>query len=351
MRTNLLTVPAIIAASLVGFAGTANAQSDSDRPLFESDAPLALTIEAPFRQLSRNTDEREELAGVVRYRAPDGSELMLDAEIRVRGKTRLEICDFPPLRIDFKRGQLDGTVFAGQNHLKLATLCKERDAYRDYLAQEFQVYKAYNALTDRSFRVRWVNVEYVDTGDDRAEPFTEGAFFIEEDWEVAERHGLEALTVPNVALASLDLRSMALLSLFQYMIANVDWSGISPAPGEDCCHNAKPIGGPGGTDVALLPYDFDQSGLVSAGYATPRADLGARSIRERIYRGYCVANGEIDWAVQRFNEVRPQIESVFDSEPVEARTRERTLEYVADFYEIINDPKERRDEIDDECRG
>lgn len=351
MRTILLAASSMIAASLLGPAGAANAQSEPDRPLFESDSPLALTIEAPFRQLSRNTDEREELDGIVHYRAADGDELVLDAEIRIRGKTRLEICDFPPLRIDFKRGQLDGTVFAGQDHLKLATLCKRRDSYRDYLAQEYQIYKAYNALTDQSFRVRWVNVEYVDTQDDRAEPFTEGAFFIEEDWEVAERHGLEALNVAAVELSALDVRNVALLSLFQYMIANVDWSAISPAPEEDCCHNAKPIGGAAGSGVSILPYDFDQTGLVNADYATPRADLGARSVRQRLYRGYCVTNGELDWAVQRFNEVRAQIERVFDSDPVAARTRERTLKYIGDFYEIINDPKERRDEIEDECRG
>jgi hypothetical protein len=71
------------------------------------------------------------------------------------------------------------------------------------------------------------------------------------------------------------------------MIANVDWSAKEPAPDEeDCGHNGKLIGTVG-HGVIVLPYDFDQSGLVSAAYATPMSDL--RYVRERRCRGYCVA--------------------------------------------------------------
>ncbi len=38
------------------------------RPLFVADSPLELTIEGPFRQLSRDGSERPERAGLVRYR-------------------------------------------------------------------------------------------------------------------------------------------------------------------------------------------------------------------------------------------------------------------------------------------
>jgi hypothetical protein len=226
-----------------------------------------------------------------------------------------------------------------------------RDTYRRYVAEEFQIYKAYNELTDHSFRVRWLSVEYIDTEDERAEPFTEPGFFIEEDWEVAERHGLEALAAPGFQLADLDARELALLSLFQFMIGNLDWAGTAAAPDEeDCCHNGKPIGSAGGS-VIVLPYDFDNAGLISAEYAAPPASVRIRSVRQRLYWGYCATNAELDWAVQRFNERRAAVEQVFDSEPVDERSRSRTLDYISEFYETINDPEELQDDIVDRCRG
>jgi hypothetical protein len=319
--------------ALLTGVGTGRAQDATRRPLFADDSALELTIEAPFRRIEREADDRTELDGVVRYHDASGREVLLEAEIRVRGKSRLRVCDFPPLRVDFDRSELGGTIFAGQNHLKLVTLCKRRNAYREYLTEEYQIYRAYNVLTDYSFRVRWLSVEYIDTEDDRAEPFTEPAFFIEEDWEVAERHGLETLTVPRVGLTDLDTRKLALLSLFQYMIGNADWAGTAAAPDEeDCCHNGKPIG------------SAERGVIVGAG-------LRIRSVRQRVYRGYCVANAELEWAVQRFNERREAIERVFNSGTIDERTRGRTLEYLADFYEIINDPEEFEEEIVEECRG
>jgi hypothetical protein len=340
---------ALALATLV--ASTAHAQDSATRPLFADDSSLALTIEAPFRRLARNTDDRSELDGVLHYRDATGREVTLSVEIRIRGKSRLLVCDFPPLRVDFRRGELDGTVFAGQNHLKLVTLCKERDTYRDYLAEEYQIYKAYNVLTDRSFRVRWLSVEYVDADDKAADPFTEPAFFIEEDWEVAERHGLEPITVPRLELADLDPRELTLLSLFQFMIGNVDWAGTAAAPDdEDCCHNGKPIGSDG-HGVIVLPYDFDNAGLINAEYAVPNEALRLRFVRQRLYRGYCTTNSELDWAVRKFNEERAAIEHVFNAEPASERARGRALDYIASFYEIIDDPKKLQRDIVNKCRG
>ena len=340
-----------IAMLLLLAAGAAPGQAESVRPLFEGDVPLKLRLEAPFRELRRTTDEREERDAILRYFPPTGDEIVFDVELRVRGKSRLELCSFPPLRVDFDDDALDGTIFAGQDHLKLVTLCQERDAYRTYLAQEYQIYKAYNALTDYSFRVRWATLEYVVTDNRRGETFTEPAFFIEEDWEVAQRHGMEALELPEVPLPDLDPRHAALLALFQYMIANTDWSAISAPPDESCCHNSKPIGS-ADSPVIVLPYDFDQAGLINAGYARPRSHLPIISVRQRLYRGQCALNDELGWAVQQFNAKRTEIERVFRSQPelIGDRTRRRTLRYISDFYEIINDPQALRERIVDACR-
>jgi hypothetical protein len=336
-----------IAALLFAIAAVAHAQDGAVRPLFADESTLRLRIEAPFARLADGGEERPELPGVVRFTDAAGQDVALDVEIRIRGKSRVDICTYPPLNLNFGRSQLDGTVFAGQNQLKLVTLCKHTDPYRTYLAQEHQIYRAYRALADESFRVRWLSVEFVETEGRRLSSYVEPAFLIEEDWEVAERHDLEVLEVASVELARLDPRKAALLALFQFMIGNWDWS-IRAAPGESCCHNGKPLGNE--AIVIILPYDFDQSGIIDAEYAQPRSYLNIRSVRQRVYRGYCAMNGELDWAIERMNERRAALERAFDSQPVAERARARAFDYVESFYELINDPKRIRRDIIDDCR-
>ena len=341
-----------IVITLVFLLGVSASRAQEDvlvRPLFADGSPLELTIEGPFRQLSRDGSERPERAGLVRYRDAEGQEVILDVEIRIRGKSRLELCSFPPLRLNFRRSQMNGTVFAGQNHLKLVTLCKKGGSYRDYLAQEYQIYRAFNALTDRSFRVRWVSVEYIETGTRRRTSSTEPAFLIEEDWEVAERNDMQALEVESFGISDLDPRHTALLGVFQFMIGNTDWSSIRAVEGEDCCHNGKVIGAPD-MGAIVIPYDFDQSGVINIPYAQPNRALRIQSVRQRLYRGLCAMNDELEWVIQRLNEQRAEVEGAFDSERVSKRRRDWALVYLRDSYEIINDLEQRNEEIVEACR-
>ena len=322
------------------------------RPLFGGDSPLELVIEGPFRQLTRDRHEKPELDGILRYTDAEGEEIVLDVGLSPRGNSRLDICSFPPFWLNLRRGQLPGTVFAGQNRIKLVTLCRESNSYRDYLAQEYQIYRAYNALTEHSFRVRWLTIEYVETEGRRPSSTTAGAFLIEEDWEAGERAGMEAVKVDSLRFAQLDSAGAALLYLFQYMIGSTDWSPIAGPPGENCCHNTKLIG-PEDSDAGriVLPYDFDQVGLINATYARPAASVPIRSVTQRYYRGYCVLNDDLAAAIQLLNERRSDVEAAFASLEVRERSRSRALTYLDDSYERINDPRSFEREILDRCRG
>jgi hypothetical protein len=192
----------------------------------------------------------------------------------------------------------------------------------------------------------------VETDSRRPSSFTEHAFFIEEDWQVAERHGMEVVEVETLALAELDPQTMALLGVFQFMIGNTDWSGTSAAPGEDCCHNGAVIATPGteGGRI-LLPYDFDQSGLIDAGYAIPSGSLSIKSVKQRLYRGYCQWTPALDSAIQRVSEQRAQVIGAFNSELASKRARRRAVEYLRESYEIVTDPQRRQSVIEERCRG
>jgi hypothetical protein len=76
-------------------------------PLFASHEVLTLNLEAPLALLRDDREEDpSERDGVVMYFDSLGQPVRLDVRLRARGHTRLQrhICDFPPLRVNFRRG-------------------------------------------------------------------------------------------------------------------------------------------------------------------------------------------------------------------------------------------------------
>lgn len=340
----------ITLAALLLVAGQAGAQTtQSPHPLFADQAPLSLKITGPFRALARDSaDDRPERPALLEFSEPDGRPVALDMEIRIRGNSRVAVCDRPPLSLQIK-GDAEGTVFEGQDRLKLVVLCKSIDRYRDYLAEEFLIYRMLNALTDESFRVRWASVEYVYNDTKREESVVEPAFLIEEDWEAAERLGAKVVEVPKIAKTALDAPHSELLALFQYLIGNTDWALID-GPGEDfCCHNGKVIGKEG-EPLIVLPYDFDGAGMINTDYAAPAENLSIRYVTQRLYRGFCIMNDEIDGALAVLNGQRERLKEILDDPRVSERSRERAIKWLDDSFEILNDPKLLQKRIYDDCR-
>lgn len=344
-----------LAASLVAGASLAGDAAPS-RPLFADQRALELRLEAPLRRLRRDARaavargavRRREYTALVTYQE-DGREVSLGVDVRIRGRSRLGVCDFPPLRLDFKRRQLEGTAFAGQQHLKLVTLCKRDEDHRDYLAQEFQIYRLLNSLTDHSFRVRWARIEYVSTDERGAVPFTEPAFLIEEDRELADRLSLEVIEKPRLGVADLNPDHTALLALFQYVIGNADWAGTEGPPGENCCHNGKVVGS-AAEGAFVIPYDFDSAGLINAAYAAPNPALGIRKVTQRLYRGYCATNPALGPAIERLNQQSHTFETILRSGPASDGAQQRALRFLGTSLAIINDPLRLEDEIITKCR-
>jgi hypothetical protein len=256
------------------------------------------------------------------------------------------------LRIDFRRRQVSNTVFAGQNRVKIVTHCQNRaERYEQWLLLEYLLYRAYSELTDLSFRVRLARITYVDTDGD-LDPITKYAFFIEDEDAMAERNGWRTLHVPVVPPEQVDQEQLNLLELFQFMIGNTDWDAFMREPDRDrCCHNVKPIGS-SVVPVLPVPYDFDSAGLINARYARPDRRLPIRSVRQRLYRGICQTRDRLESTIALFNQRRAQIVSLFQGqEGLQEKYREEALEYLDEFYEIINEPVLINREIIGKCRG
>ena len=339
--------------ALLALAGIAwnTAAAEIVQPLFADQQPLQIVIEAPISELTRRNTENNEVAGVLRYRNALNTEVELSVTLRPRGKSRLQYCDFPPLRLNLKRKQVPGTLFAEQNKLKLVTHCKRGAKHAAWVRQEYLIYRMYNILTEQSLRVRWLDIDYRDSAaGDKATAAV--GFLLESAGNLAGRLSMQPLKQQEIDLEQLDTSQAALVSLFQFMIGNTDWSILSGAEGSNCCHNGEPLVAYGTTDgTIVVPYDFDQSGLIDTDYAIPSPSLRIDSVRQRRFRGFCMHNDQLPTTIAHFNAHRAAIDEVIDSSELARGTRNKMGRYVNGFYQIINNPQRRDRLMTDRCRG
>jgi hypothetical protein len=320
------------------------AKADS-APLFASHEPLAVTLRTDISKIRDERSVEEEVEGTLTYDGPDGAEVTLPVQVRARGNFRREKrnCNFPPLRIDVAGKEAKGTLFEGQDKLKLATPCQDgREQFQQYILQEYLVYRVYQLLTPVGFRVRLVTITYEDP-DGGYDPRTLTAFLIESDEQMAARNRGLAQEYTQFHPAAMEPEQDALVALFQYMIGNTDFSTAF-------FHNAVLIRGEDG-QFLIVPYDFDWSGVVDARYAFPDARLPITDVRQRVFRGFCRDNVDQAALAKRFNDQREAIRGLYEGMPgLEEGVKKRSLEYYDSFYEILNDPRRYEREIARACQ-
>lgn len=320
-------------------------------PLFADESNLQLTIEAPMRAIIRGKLSKDLHDAVVRYINSSGEEIVINAQLASRGNARLEACKFPPLRLIFNKDETVGTIFEGQRRLKMVTQCKEGNTGEKWVLQELGIYRAYNVVTDYSYRVRRLDVTYQDSSSARWNR-TQPAFFIEATGEMADRLTLDSIRPPKIEANQFEQAELANNMLFQLLIANTDFSAKQGPAGEGCCHNGRVLTEPGAQkNWVVVPYDFDQAGIINVDYALPDPRLGIRRVTSRKYRGYCWQNESLPAALDLFRERRDNITAALIPAEFSSSRKKRIDRFVSKFYEILDDPEELREEITDECTG
>ena len=318
-------------------------------PLFADDAPLEITLRGPFLEIDKERDKAAVYpAGTLNY--SDGERtISIDTRFQPRGNFRLEKenCQHAQLWLQFKKKQVRETVFANQKKLKLVVQCRNAKKYQGYLRKEFQAYRMLNQLTDRSYRVRWAEVTYqtLEGQTVRDQP----AFFIEHKTRLAERLALEAAEVKRISKNDLEPEQATMVALFNYLIGNADFSLIASKEGK-CCHNANLLHEVDGTYIPVI-YDFDSSGFVSAPYAETHPDLHLRSVRQRIYRGFCTEPEVMEKTLDEFRHHREALLGLASETLYESKWMARsTIKYIDSFYSIIDNPKKLSRQITAVCK-
>lgn len=328
-------------------------------PLFRSDELLSFTLTGPINKIDKERDP----AGVygtasLSYTDSKGEAISLNVRLAPRGNKRLSrlTCTFPPLRILFEKKETANTIFAKQRKIKLVTQCNpESKNYEYYLLTEYLAYKTLNLLTDNSYKVRLARITYVDADSTEIKNgegktlHTSFAFFIEPGKRLAKRIGKKRLNIPETSATRLDGNHLNLVSLFQMMIGNTDWSATHVADGE-CCHNGKLFGEADSLDNLFIPYDFDITGLVNPEYAEVDKAMKLDGVRERRYRGYCRNLERLDGNLALLNLKQPEIIALFEHAPYLPGKRNRmNRNYVEKFFRLVNNPKRVKRKIYGRC--
>jgi len=310
-----------LVALLAAFA-TADAS-----PLFDDSSVLDVTLEGPLAALFEDPESLQYRPFELRV-----GEERLDVEVRLRGHSRRRVCDFPPLRIKLGGNAPAGSVFADQDGVKLVSHCRNGDRGEQDLLEEYLAYRILNLLTERSFRVRLLKVEYLDpSGDLHKAASPRFGFVIEPIEQLAARLGGTVARLPGLPKARHDREQAALVYVFQYLVGNTDWSLALADYDDGCCHNHKLIDA--GERVYLVPYDFDLSGVVNARYAFPQRDLPIKKVTQRLYQGACTDRDILLTALRSVLERRDELLSLVDQTPgLDASNVRRMRKYLDAFF-------------------
>jgi len=324
---------------------------DDTTPLakfFASEDPLPITLTLNIKRIRGDKDDSAPWRDATITYTPPGASApeTFPLKLKTHGIWRLNHCDFPPIRMDFSKDNTKKTIFAGLDKPKLTNFCRDDDTYEQYVLQELQAYRIYWTITHNSHAVRALKVTYVDSASGK--PLTTRYAFIQEDpGKLAARLGGKLLTIKGAGPDDTQPDKMVVMSLFQYLIGNTDWS-ISGL------HNIELFTRNDGTDPFAIARDFDFAGLVNARYAIPDGRLKIRTVRDRLYRGYCAPDAEYPKAFALFDSKKEAIYGLYHDKIgslLPPKLVEETLKYFDDFYKSIDNPKNAKSDIIEACLG
>jgi hypothetical protein len=323
------------------------AQEPEYSVLFRENTALNIRLNISIREVRKETNDTTYMENVyLHYENETSVWDSVQVEIRTRGDFRLKECFFPPLRVKIRKKHAKGTLFEGNKALKLVLPCSKSRDNNALIVKEFLCYKLYEAITPYTFSTRLVQIDLWDNTGKRPKNYQLTGFFIEDDDLVADR--FNATVKDNLTLHPLALHDTSAIrhDLFQYLIANIDWSTTY-------MHNEKIILTTDPLRYIPLTYDFDQSGFVNASYAVINPDFGMSNVRDRVYRGFCRKDDRVILYVRdQFIELEPSILATMENyhKMLSDKDYASLEKFVGEFFEVMKSDKLFRSEILDKCR-
>jgi len=315
--------------------------------IFEDDKLLEITLKYDITSFIRHKSKGEYLNAEFCIHLNENDSIIKNIRLKARGNFRKGHCFFPPIYLNFKTDPIKETELEGIKKIKLVTHCSTSKSYRRYILKEFLVYKLYNILSENSFRVKLVNINYIDTGK-KERNYQQVGFVIEPIEALVNRTNSTEINPVAVRAKNVVREDVDVVSLFNYMIGNTDWRVKGG-------HNMKYIKSLDqvSTEVTPVPYDFDYSGFVGTSYSHPQEWTSIENVQDREYMGYCRENDAdyikaIELFVQNKEEIMNEIGS-FDY--LEKKDRDNLIKFLGEFFRLAENPKMFVNILKRECRN
>lgn len=315
---------------------------------FSTPDPLDVTLTFNVKRVRGDKGDKPQWhAATLAYTPPNASApVTLPIRVETRGIWRLHNCDFPPIFLNFTSKEVKQSIFKGIDKPKLTSVCRDDNGYEQYVLQEYQLYRIYRLLTPYAHAARLLHVTYTDSATGKP-AMTRYAFLLEETEAIAARQHGKIMKLKGASVDDLLAHQAALFGVFEYLIGNTDFSITG-------LHNAELLANVSTGDVIPIAYDFDFSGAVNTRYATPDPSLRIRTVRQRLYRGYCVPDSVYTPVFALFNAKKDSIYALYSDKVgqlLEPKIAKETLDYFDEFYRTINKPSDAKDEIIKACIG
>lgn len=314
--------------------------------VFDIETPLHITLKYDITSFIKTKHKGEYIKAELQAHYKEET-VTKKIKLKARGNFRRNHCFFPPIHLNFKNDPAKKKGFEEINKIKLVTHCSISKKNDSYILKEYLVYKLYNVISEKSFRVRLLDIEYIDTGK-KERNYRQKGFIIEPLELLVKR--IKYTTGVNEALIKgerVKPKEADILALFQYMIGNTDWR-IKGG------HNVKYIKSL--TEITNLvspvPYDFDFSGFVNTYYAHPQEWTDLINVKDREYLGYIRPEADYLAAIEYFQQKEEKIyETIQNFTYLSEKERSQLIKYVEVFFNMANRPDRFINKLSNQSRS
>ncbi len=329
---------------VLGLTISGIAQQTEQSPLFLENEPLEAKLEFSIKEIKKNKSDTTFYDTQLYYKSKTYEWDSIKVRINGRGHFRRANCYFIPIKIKIKKKENAGTIFEGNQNLKLVLPCLRGGNSNDLVVKEYLCYKLYEPISPYAFGTRLIDLTLTDSRNRKSTTYSLKAFVIEDDKQVAKRSNGKLLKGYQRNSLFMQDSLAALQDVFQYMIGNTDWSSTMQ-------HNIKVMLLPSKVNVPI-PYDYDMAGLVNAPYAQVNESIPIKNVRERHFRGFCRNEGMGEYVRLKYMELEPALWKTFRDLKDHLAPREalETENYLKDFFAIVKNRKRFEENILQNCR-
>lgn len=317
----------------------------SRKMFFEDTTVLSVTVKTNLKTLLGQAKTPNYQKATLSWKTQDGKMQGTNPiRIRLRGNFRREQCGLASLMVDFRDEEKKSNL-KNLKEMKWVAPCSNGIQEEQFVIKEFLLYKIYNLITEKSFKVRLLHITFEDELG-KVKGYTKYGFAIEPLGDVKDRlNGIED-NKKQVMQMQTNYNHTTLVAIFQYMIGNTDWAVPN-------YHNIKLIIPKDSPNVRpyIIPYDFDFAGAVNAPYAVPHESWPITEVTQRHYMGFPRTFEEVKVVTNMLQQKKSEIIQVIEkSDLLLSYHKKEMLKFLSDFFYILESDKRIKDTFVDGAR-